>query len=191
MRNLKLITLNQLVEMLKAIDGKSAKFLSFTYLKDADIYKRKQVFDSVKQFTKVHATINANYQTTVNNALVRNGKDATFLSGNRSWGTKDDSYNGCIITKDNGDMCLQYFLNKRTDKFLADGKLTDEDKITELKPVKKTEDFTITEEDLTGEFEEVGERIIKKIKGRIRAIDIDKIDKLYFNGNIYKVVRSA
>jgi hypothetical protein len=190
-KNVIVITTAQLVDMLKEIDGKSSKFLSFTYIKDADIYKRKQVFDSVKQFTKVHATMNANYQATVNNALVRNGLSATFLSGNRSWGAKKDEYNGCIVYKENGDICLQYFLNKRTDKFFADGKLTDEDKITELKPVKKTEDFTITPDDLQGTDEEIAQKIMRKIKSRIRAIDVDKIDKLYHNGNIYKVVRSA
>jgi hypothetical protein len=191
MRNVILITPTQALELFKGIDGKSSKFVVFTYIKDADIYKRKQVFDTVKQFTKVHATINANYQNTINNALVRNGLDASFLSGNRSWGEKNDSYNGCLVNKENGDICLQYFLNNRKDKFIANGKLTDKEKITELKPVAETKDFKIEKEDLVGTDEEITQKIIRKIKARIRNIDMDKIDKIYFNNQIYKVVKSA
>lgn len=64
-------------------------------LKDAEITKQVSYI----------ASLNANYQNVVNNALVREGKEANFVS-KENWFTPEfDSFNGSIVAKKSDTNC--------------------------------------------------------------------------------------
>jgi hypothetical protein len=191
MRKLIYVTTDELLELFKTIDGKSASYIRFTYLNDAKVYARKKTFKAVHQFTKLFGTVNVNYTRLINNALLRNGLDASFKTTGISWAELEDTDNGCVGKRKTDEVeCLRYYLTSRIDKFFADGKLTDANNIPELKPMVTDEDFNITKEDLEGTNEEVIKKITNKVRGKIRMLPVEKIKKVYLNGNIYKVVKS-
>ncbi len=113
------VTVAELSLILQRIDGGSASKISMvtatipsTMRKTGNPYANKDtVIHKVSKYTD--ALINFNYANSVNNQLVREGKEANF-EAQENWFTKKfDQYNGCVGVKVSGDTRQEYLIYKK------------------------------------------------------------------------------
>jgi hypothetical protein len=124
MRGEETITTAQLEVKLKEIDGKSPTFISLVSVTDARLKKTNNPFKDVVKISSILGRVNTNYQNAVTNKLEKQGEDpAEFKFGERKYGTKDDEYNGCLLTHGG-----QSYLCIEVDKVLIPGKFYDKEK---------------------------------------------------------------
>jgi hypothetical protein len=107
-------------------DGGSATFAQVSAVVEQKQLKRNNPLkDSViTKLVNYNMLLNANYQNMVNNARVREGKEADFQA-KENWFTKvNDGFNGSIVAKKSDTTCEYLFFacnNAKTEKYFVDG----------------------------------------------------------------------
>ena len=123
-------------------DGGSATFAQVKAVVEQKMYKtgnplRKAIITKLVDYNMV---LNANYQNMVNNARIREGKDADFVSKENWFVPVNDGFNGSIVAK-KSDLTCEYLKfacnNAKTEKYFVNGVEATESEIEIIKQFKE------------------------------------------------------
>ena len=106
-------------------DGGSATFAQVVAVVEQKMLKTNNPLRNatITKLVDYNMLLNANYQNMVNNALIREGKDANFVSKDNWFTPVNDGFNGSIVAKKSDTTCeylkfscnnakvLNYFVN--------------------------------------------------------------------------------
>ena len=132
------------IEILKQFinDGGSASFGSVLAQVEQKMLKRGNPLKDaeVTKLVTYRVSLNCNYQNCVNNALVREGKEANFVSKENWHKTVYDSFNGSIVAKKSDETCtyLKMIVNSATThQYFVNGVLATPEQIETIKAFKQ------------------------------------------------------
>ena len=120
-------------------DGGSAKFASVLAEVEQKMLKTGNPLRNaiITKLVDYNMLLNANYQNQVNNALIREGKDANFVAKENWFTPINDSFNGSIVAK-KSDLTCEYLKfacnNAKTEMYFVNGIEATE---TELETIKQ------------------------------------------------------
>ena len=120
-------------------DGGSATFAQVKAVVEQKMLKTGNPLRNatITKLVNYNMLLNANYQNMVNNARVREGKEADFVAKENWFTPVNDGFNGSIVAK-KSDMACEYLKfacnNANTEKYFVNGK---EATTTELEIIKE------------------------------------------------------
>ncbi len=126
------VTLSELANKLKEIDGSSASAFWMLCETDARLKKTGNPYrdEKVTKLSRYNGLLNFNYTNSVNNQLEREGKEANFEAQENWHAKKFDKVNGCIAEKAEGNSSQEYiwFKNDNSDRiaFAINGNVANE-----------------------------------------------------------------
>jgi len=168
---MKNVSLEEMIDIFKKIDGKSSTFVSLVSNTDARLLKRNNPFLGTRKISKVFGMLNNEYGKVIDNEFERNNIPNNFEVSERAYGTKNDEKNGCILSHKGKKYLVIDIRKSHKPKYLYENKLIDKAKIESFFPEKKP-------------------NIIDGLKKEIvwRNYDMTNLRKVYLNKQIYKIV---
>jgi len=203
MRNIKKISKQELLQILRKIDGSRSTFISILTNTDARLLKRNNPFLGTRKISKVFGLLNFNYENSRNNKLKKFGLPPIFKAKSRKYGMKNDSFNGCLLEGANDEKLIISITNTLKPKYLNEGKLIGKDKIQQFFPKRnKVETKEKTKDELVLmlqneypdlDIEKISSLNIEQIKVLLdeyiyRNYDISNIKKITLDKVTYKIV---
>jgi hypothetical protein len=134
----------------------------------------KNTFNKVVKISKVSIFLNSDYETSILNQLKKEDKEESEYKKGQNTMILEFGENNKIIGKYNNEFVLQYRPNdnvKPKTKFLADGKITDKNKLVDFLPTENHATNQGTDREIFW-----------------RKLYLKNIKKLALNGIIYKIV---
>lgn len=171
MRTIIKITKNELLEVLKKVDGKKAVFCSLVTNTDARLKKTNNPYKEVRKISKTFGMLNFNYTKSVQTEQGKEGLEKDFVAQNRKYGVKNDEYNGCLLFGANETKLIVKIDRTLKPKYIYQGKLIDKNKISSFLP-------TIPKSNT----QNIEKQII------YRNFDLSNVKKITINKKTYKVV---
>ena len=135
----------------------------------------KNPYQKITKVSKVGILLNSDYETAVVNQLAKEHKEATEYQKGVNTMPLTFGENNQFIGLYNGEFVLQYRPNdnvKPRTKFIADGKLTDKDKLADFLPLEKPATNQGTDREIFW-----------------RKLYLSNVLKLSINGEVYKILR--
>ena len=143
-------------------------------LKKSRTTKEPNPFASIVKVSKVSILLNSEYEKAVTNQLAREGKEATEYKKGENTMPLVFGENNQFIGIYKGEFVLQYRPNdnvKAKTKFVANGKITDKNKLVDFLPTESKATNQGTEREILW-----------------RKLYLKNVKKIAFNGEVYKVI---
>jgi hypothetical protein len=179
---MKKVTLKELAQILlevRMVKGMNmfASVLQVTEpkcLKKSRVTKEINPFESIVKVSKVSILLNAEYEKAVTNQLLRENKETTEYQKGENTMPLVFGENNQFIGMFKGEFVLQYRPNdnvKAKTKFVANGKITDKNKLVDFLPTENKATNQGTEREILW-----------------RKLYLKNVRKIAVNGEIYKVI---
>ena len=159
------------MELFEAVKGTT--FVGIDYCAPVTMLKTGNPYKSsvVTKTTSLTAQFGTDYQNKVNKQLTKEGKEADFEAGQRSWG--ENLGKGIILNEKTGEISVQLISDSAPAEvvYRIDGQVVDKTVLEPFIPVKKPSGNQGTDKEIVP-----------------RAYRIDRIKALRMNGEEYVVV---